>query len=88
MQFYRRGERFKGQWKHDVREGKGTLWSSTSTKYVGNFRQDKKHGQGVITTSKGTVYKEEWNNGILISHIKVDKPEDLEKKQKDRDFKL
>lgn len=56
-----------------MRDGKGTLWSSTSTRYVGYFRQDKKHGKGTIYNSKGEVYEEEWNNGILVSHTKVKK---------------
>ena len=66
--FYRKGERYEGEWKQYFRDGEGILWGANNSQYVGTFKGDKKHGPGSITLADGTRYYEEWSNGLLITH--------------------
>lgn len=70
--FYKKGDRYEGEWKNDMREGQGTLWTVNKAKYTGTFKADKKQGHGEIVTKEGIKYKENWMNGLLISHFKVE----------------
>lgn len=70
--FYRKGDRYEGEWKNDLREGSGVLWSTNGACYQGHFKADKKHGRGEIIMADGTRYIEEWSNGLLISHAKIE----------------
>jgi len=79
--FYRKGERYKGEWKKDARDGPGILWSSNNTKYVGTFKNDKKSGQGKIYFADGSIFDEKWNNGILVEHVKIHDPTIKEEKK-------
>ena len=40
--FYRRGDRYIGEFKADHKDGKGTLISQSGSKYIGRWRADKK----------------------------------------------
>ena len=56
----RRFDRYKGEWRNDLREGEGVLISASNSKFVGRFKQDKKHGKGCYVKSDGTVFEEVW----------------------------
>ena len=43
--FYRRGERYKGTWRNDMRDGHGVLWHG-HTRFDGFWKHDRKHGVG------------------------------------------
>ena len=49
--FTRKGDKYKGQWKNDMKDGKGTFTASNGSKYVGRWSQDKKHGNGEMIRS-------------------------------------
>jgi len=38
------GEKYKGDWKNGVREGKGVETSTKGITYEGDFKNDKMHG--------------------------------------------
>lgn len=59
----RKGDRYKGEWRADLMDGKGTFTSVNGTKYIGRFKQDRKHGKGELVTQDKLIYEEFWQNG-------------------------
>jgi len=45
-----------GEWKYDMKHGKGTYTWDSGTKYVGEWKYDKSHGQGTYTYASGSKY--------------------------------
>ncbi|CDW89401.1 serine threonine-protein kinase ctr1-like [Stylonychia lemnae] len=66
------GERYEGEWRNDMRDGEGILWSTNGIQYYGTFKNDKKDGTGEIIMADGTRYIEEWTNGLLLKHQKIE----------------
>lgn len=44
--FYRRGDRYIGEFRGDYKDGKGTLISQNGSKYIGRWKGDKKDQKG------------------------------------------
>ena len=45
---YANGDKYDGEWRNDVKEGKGTLVKADGDEYDGNWRNDKKNGKGTF----------------------------------------
>ena len=43
---YTTGEKYDGEWKEDVKEGKGSYESPVEGKYYGDWVNNMKHGLG------------------------------------------
>lgn len=57
------GSKYTGQWKGNLREGKGTETLADGAVYEGTFYQDFKRGKGVFTwPDKKSIYDGEWRN--------------------------
>jgi len=44
---YADGSKYEGEWKNDMRAGKGTLISPEEEKYEGDWEEDKITGKGI-----------------------------------------
>ena len=53
-----------GEFKNDLRDGKGTFTFPSGNKYVGEWRDDIAHGKGALTSSDGCSYVGEFNTGL------------------------
>ena len=42
------GDKYTGEWKNDVKHGKGTYIYANGNKYVGEYKDGKKHGYGTF----------------------------------------
>ena len=70
--FYRRGDRYIGEFKGDHKQGKGTLISANGSKYIGYWDNDKKDKKGEMHLQDGQIFEELWQKGILLSHVKIE----------------
>ena len=63
------GEKYDGDWKNDMQEGKGTYLYASGTHYEGEWRNGVMEGKGtMIWTSgvhKGDRYIGEFTNDLL-----------------------
>ena len=50
------GDTYEGEWKNNIRHGKGTYTFANGIKYVGNYKDGKRHGQGTYTFANGEKY--------------------------------
>ena len=62
------GEKYFGELKNNLKEGKGILYYSTKDekdikKYIGDFQNDKKDGKGINYWNNGNRYEGEYKNG-------------------------
>ena len=46
--FFNNGDRYEGDWKNNVYEGKGIYFWKDGRKYEGNWKNDKKEGVGIF----------------------------------------
>ena len=61
---YSDGSVYKGDWKENVREGKGVFTWSNGSVYEGDFKSDMFHGTGKMSwKDKDAVYEGEWSSG-------------------------
>lgn len=60
---YSNGSTYSGEWKSNLRHGKGT-YTYYGQKYVGEWERDKKNGIGTSTNSDGSKYTGEWKNNL------------------------
>ena len=52
-----------GEWKNDMREGKGTYYNPISKeKYEGEFQNGKAEGRGIYYYNNGDIYEGEFKN--------------------------
>ncbi|CAI2373350.1 unnamed protein product [Moneuplotes crassus] len=68
-------EVYIGNWKHDKRHGKGTLWDANGSMYQGTFRKNFCNGKAIYTTTKGGQFKCNLDHGKLISYSILDDPD-------------
>ena len=62
------GERFIGELKNGLKEGKGILYYDKNDKYKrhkyeGYFKKDQLDGKGIMIWNDMNVYKGDWKNG-------------------------
>lgn len=54
------GETYNGLWENDQKHGKGTLWTSSQSKFVGRFKHNKKDGKFKTYFPDGTITSGIW----------------------------
>eukprot|EP00826_Nyctotherus_ovalis_P052638 TRINITY_DN6713_c0_g4_i1.p1 TRINITY_DN6713_c0_g4~~TRINITY_DN6713_c0_g4_i1.p1 ORF type:complete len:168 (+),score=39.82 TRINITY_DN6713_c0_g4_i1:48-506(+) len=57
-------DRYKGEWKRGVFDGKGEYVNSKSEVYKGTFVKGKREGYGEMQYSTGLVYKGQWAGNL------------------------
>jgi hypothetical protein len=66
--FFPDGQRYNGEWKDDLRHGKGCQYYKSGAKYEGDWAHDMRHGLGVLWAYQDCRYKVryrgEWQEGI------------------------
>ncbi|MBR0327290.1 MAG: molecular chaperone Tir, partial [Clostridia bacterium] len=50
------GARYEGEFKKDLKEGKGVFTSADGDVYSGEYKADKRNGYGVYTWKNGETY--------------------------------
>jgi len=59
---YNEGDRYYGEWKHDMRNGFGILWTLNDfSRFSGHFIKNKKVGYGLHIFTDGTYYEGEYS---------------------------
>ena len=56
------GDLYVGEWKNDLKHGKGTYTYPSGDTYIGEFKDNVFNGQGVKTYTDGTVEEGIWKN--------------------------
>jgi len=59
------GDRYKGGWKNDTMNGKGTYYYQSGNVYVGQWKEGLKHGTGTHTWANGQVYTGQWGDDTM-----------------------
>ena len=57
------GKIYIGEWKNDLRNGKGVETWKSGNRFVGDFINDKREGYGIYYFSDGGRYEGNWKNG-------------------------
>ena len=57
------GKIYIGEWKNDLRNGKGVETWKDGERFVGNFKNDKREGYGIYYYSNGDIYEGNYKNG-------------------------
>ena len=57
------GKIYIGEWKNDLRNGKGVETWNDGERFVGNFKNDKREGYGIYYFSNGDIYEGNYKNG-------------------------
>ena len=57
------GKIYIGEWKNDLRNGKGVETWNDGERFVGNFKNDKREGYGIYYHSNGDIYEGNYKNG-------------------------
>ena len=58
-----KGKIYTGEWKNDLRNGKGVETWKSGNRFVGDFINDKREGYGIYYFSNGGIYDGNWKNG-------------------------
>ena len=58
------GNKFVGEFKDNLKHGKGTFTWADGTKYVGQYKDDLNSGQGTYTFANGDKYVGEYKEGL------------------------
>ena len=73
IMIFKSGEKYEGEWKNDLFDGKGTyLWSDS--RYMGNWKNGKITGYGEFTWKDGRKYIGEFKNGQFLDLIQKASP--------------
>ena len=62
-------DKYEGDWKNDVKEGKGIYYYKKGGFYEGDFINDKREGNGIMIYDNGNKYDGEWK--ILLGKWKL-----------------
>ena len=60
---FENGTKYKGHWRNNKPNGKGTIHELNGTTYEGDFENGVKSGYGEEYYEDGSYYKGEWKNG-------------------------
>ena len=55
---------YHGQWKQNLREGRGHCYYYNEDLYVGQWKADKRHGFGELFNRKQDRYQGQWKNDM------------------------
>ena len=69
--YYRNWDKYDGEYRHGMRNGKGTLYFVDGSKYEGEWIKNKKNGKGTTYYNDGTKVYEEWNKGKLYHMFRI-----------------
>jgi hypothetical protein len=58
--FWNNGDKFEGQYKGDLINGKGTYYYLNGDKYVGDWKNDLREGKGIFYWENGNKYEGEY----------------------------
>ena len=61
---YKNGK-YKGQFKNDVKDGKGIYYYNDDNKYEGEWKNDLKEGKGIFYWKNGDRYEGEFKNNKM-----------------------
>lgn len=61
---YTSGNIYEGDWKNDIKEGKGVLTFSTGDIYDGNWLTNKRDGYGIYIYNSGDRYYGVWKGDV------------------------
>ena len=56
--------KYEGEFKNDLRNGKGIMYYKNGNKYEGEWKNDVKEGKGIMLLSNGNKYEGEYKNGL------------------------
>lgn len=51
------GDKFDGEWRNSIQEGKGTMVFAAGNKFEGEWKNGKQEGYGIMTWPDGSIYK-------------------------------
>ncbi len=57
---YDTGSRYEGEWKNNLREGKGSFYWTDGQYYIGEYKNDLRTGKGTYFWPNGEKYVGEW----------------------------
>ena len=64
IKHYDNGERYEGEMKNGIREGKGTYYYNNSNRYRGDWKNGMKEGKGIFYYNDGERYEGDFKNDI------------------------
>ena len=69
IMYYSTGDKYDGEYKNGMRNGKGILYSNDGSRYEGKWINDVKDGKGISYSNDGTETHEEWSEGKLNNKL-------------------
>jgi hypothetical protein len=68
--FWKNGDSYEGNWKNDLRDGKGVFIWSDGDKYDGEWKKDMKEGNCVYyDNNEKKSFKEIWKNNEFVQQV-------------------
>lgn len=61
---YDNGAVYSGEWRGNIRDGKGVMTWPDKSKYEGQWHADHAHGTGKFVYSNGDIYDGQWKNDM------------------------
>ena len=56
---YNNGDKYIGEWKNDLKDGKGIYYYNNGDKYDGEYKTDLKDGKGIFYCNDGDKFEGE-----------------------------
>ena len=61
-EIYENGDKYEGDWKNGLKEGKGVYYYKNGNRYEGDYQNDKREGKGIKYYKNGDKYEGDWKN--------------------------